>query len=175
MADMSTIERLISLVEEQQRQIHALSEKLKEVNIGAGGGNASVADYESGIDYKRNNIVVDTMTETCYRVLIDYTSDTVQNDCLASYVPVTSQPADFDPEDYYWYNTSTEQYVAGVSGETWGSHPAWFKYSAKLKLLAAEGQVIGLSHHPDQDEINNLPEDSLVAIYSKTGSTYIPD
>ena len=48
MADMSTIERLISLVEEQQRQVHTLSEKLKEVNIGAGGGNASVADYESG-------------------------------------------------------------------------------------------------------------------------------
>jgi len=173
MADMSSIERLVSLVEEQQRQIHALSEKLKEVNIGAGGGNASVADYVSGETYKRNNIVVDRETETCYRVLVpEYIADTVEHDCQTVYFLLTEQPEDWVPEKYY-KETTPGVYVHGQAGDPWAPN-TWYDYTAMLKLLAAEGQVLGMSHDLTQEQINNLPEGAIVAIYSTSGSTYNP-
>ena len=61
-------------------------------------------------------------TETVYRVLEEYTSVTVEDDCSNGY----------------------------------------------LKLVGFESQIVTLNHEPTQKEINALPDDSLVAIYSTT-------
>ena len=43
-----------------------------------------------------------------------------------------------------------------------------------LKLVGFESQFVTFSHNPTQEEINNIPEDSLVAIYSPTDTPYTP-
>ena len=43
-----------------------------------------------------------------------------------------------------------------------------------LKLVGAESQVITFPHEPTQTEINNLPDDALVAVYSPTDTPYTP-
>ena len=43
-----------------------------------------------------------------------------------------------------------------------------------LKLVGYESQVITFSHDPSQTEINNLPDDALVAVYSPTDTPYQP-
>lgn len=67
----------------QQAKLEAIAENLSKIeSIGGGGGdgNATIEDYESGKLYKRNTLIVDPMTETVYRVLTEYTSDTVESD-----------------------------------------------------------------------------------------------
>lgn len=46
--------------------------------------------------------------------------------------------------------------------------------SGYLKLVGAESQVITFPHEPTQTEINNLPDDALVAVYSPTDTPYTP-
>jgi hypothetical protein len=46
--------------------------------------------------------------------------------------------------------------------------------SGYLKLVGAESQVITFPHEPSQTEINNLPDDALVAVYSPTDTPYTP-
>lgn len=76
-------ERLYNALNAQNELITALATKLEQLEIGKGGGsgNASIADYESGVKYIRNTLVVDTATETVYRVIREYTSITVEDDC----------------------------------------------------------------------------------------------
>lgn len=163
---------LLAELEANRALIASIAEKIQVIEPGSGGGgNASLSDYESGVPYKRNNVVVDTETETCYRVLIDYTSDTVQNDCEASYVVLLTEPDNFDPTQYY--KLVSGEYVHGSSGDSWSS-TTWYKYTAKLKLLAAEGQVIPIKGGITQEGINNLPDDAVVTIYSATDPPYIP-
>lgn len=79
-------EQLIAVISAQQSLIHDIKTKLDELQVGAGGGGgtASIEDYESGKLYKRNMLIVDTDTETVYRVIVpEYTSDTVENDKAA--------------------------------------------------------------------------------------------
>lgn len=116
-------DRLSSIIQKQQQLINSIANKLEKLeSIGGGGGSASIEDYKEGTTYKRNVLVVDTNTETVYRVLEEYTSVTVEEDCANGY----------------------------------------------LKLVGFESQIVTLNHEPTQKEINALPDDSLVAIYSTT-------
>lgn len=74
-------------IKAQQEIIESISKKIDALEtIGggsSGGGTASIEDYESGRDYDRNTLVVDTDTETVYRVINKYTSVDVKNDCAS--------------------------------------------------------------------------------------------
>lgn len=124
-------ERLVSAIETQQQIIKRLADKIDLIEHigGGGGGSASIEDYESGKDYTRNMLIVDPNTETVYRVLSEYTSETVEDDIANGY----------------------------------------------LKLVGYESQVITFSHQPSQTEIETLPDDALVAVYSPTDTPYTPD
>lgn len=131
MASEQTIfARLESVIKDQEKLIKSLTEKLEQlqIGIGGGGGSASIEDFTTNTRYKRNVLVVDTDTETVYRVIADYTSTSVQEDCAAGF----------------------------------------------LKLVGFESQIVTLGHEPSQKEIDALPDNSLVAIYSATDTPYKP-
>lgn len=44
--------------------------------------------------------------------------------------------------------------------------------SVKLKLVGFESGIVTYGDVPSQEEVNNLPEDTLVAIYSSTDDPY---
>ena len=91
---------LKEVIANQSQIIASIARKIQLVEIGGGNGNATFIDYPvEPTDLVRNNVVVDTATETCYRVLIDYTtSGSVQTDCQASYVILksTTDPLDWE-------------------------------------------------------------------------------
>jgi hypothetical protein len=123
--------QLVSLIQTQQSKLTELATKIEQLEWshgGGGGGTASIEDYESGKQYTRNMLIVDPETETVYRALTEYTSDTVANDIANGF----------------------------------------------LKLVGYESQVVTFSHDPTQTEINNLPDDTLVAVYSPLDSPYTP-
>lgn len=122
-------ETLLDVIQRQQELIASIADKIQRIDSIGGGGTATIEDYESNKVYKRNTLVVDTATETVYRVLVEYTSVTVEADCMAG----------------------------------------------KLKLVGFESQVVTFDHNPTQSEINILPEDSLVAIYSASDTPYQPE
>lgn len=131
MASEQTIfAKLESVIKDQEKLIKSLTEKLEQlqIGIGGGGGSASIEDFTTNTRYKRNVLVVDTDTETVYRVIADYTSTSVQEDCAAGF----------------------------------------------LKLVGFESQIVTLGHEPSQKEIDSLPDNSLVAIYSATDTPYKP-
>lgn len=121
--------RMYDIIHKQQLLLKEIADKLEQLELTGGGGSASIEDYMSNQDYVRNTLVVDTNTETVYRVLRDYTSITVEDDTEAG----------------------------------------------QLKLVGFESQVVTFSHNPTQTEIEALPDDSLVAVYSPTDTPYIPD
>lgn len=47
--------------------------------------------------------------------------------------------------------------------------------NGNIKLVGFESQVVTFNHKPTQAEIDVLPDDTLVAIYSSTDVPYIPD
>ena len=131
MASEQTIfAKLESVIKDQEKLIKSLTEKLEQlqIGIGGGGGSVSIEDFTTNTKYKRNVLVVDTDTETVYRVIADYTSTSVQEDCAAGF----------------------------------------------LKLVGFESQIVTLGHEPSQKEIDSLPDNSLVAIYSATDTPYKP-
>ena len=73
---------LVSVIAEQQTIINAIASKVEKIESigGGGGGSASIEDYVSGKLYTRNMLIVDPNTETVYRALKEYTSDSVEND-----------------------------------------------------------------------------------------------
>jgi hypothetical protein len=131
MATEQTFEELLDVINRQQQLIQMIAENLPKIQIGGGGGGtASIEDYQSGKLYKRNMLIVDTNTETVYRVLVpEYTSDTVEND----------------------------------------------KAAGKIKIVGFESAIQTFSHNPTQAEINALPDDTLVAVYSSNDTPYTPD
>ena len=129
---MDIFERLIQIIADQDKTIKSIADKREQIeSIGGGGsGNASIADYESGVKYTRNTLLVDTNTETVYRVIPQsYVSITVEDD----------------------------------------------KTNGNLKLVGFESQIVTFDHNPSQSEINTLPDDSLVAVYSRSDTPYLPD
>ena len=126
-------EQLVGVIQQQQKQIESIAEKLSKIeSIGGGGGgtgNAVIEDYQENHHYMRNTLVVDPNMETVYRVLREYTSVDLDTDCA----------------------------------------------NADLKLVGYESQVITFPHNPTQKEIDALPDDVLVAVYSPTDAPYVPD
>lgn len=121
--------KLNNVIKQQQQQIKSLADKVEKLEgIGGGGGSASIEDYQTGKLYKRNVLVVDADTETVYRVLDEYVSESLETD----------------------------------------------KASRHLKLVGFESQIVTFNHLPTQEEIDVLPEDTLVAIYSSTDDPYQP-
>lgn len=124
---------LLEVIQNQRALINTLATKLEQLEVGKGGGggeggSATIEDYASGKTYKRNVLVVDTATETVYRVIDEYVSDTVERDCLNQH----------------------------------------------LKLVGFESQIITVGHDPTQSEIDTMPDNALVAVYSATDKPYIP-
>ena len=127
------IDRLCSIIQDQQELITSIANKLKLIESigggGGGGGSASIEDYVPGSKYTRNMLLVDTNTETVYRVLsAEYKAITVEDD---------------------------------VS-------------NGNLKLVGFENAIVSFNHDPTQDEINALPKETLVAVYSSTDTPYMP-
>ena len=48
------------------------------------------------------------------------------------------------------------------------------KAAGNLKLVGYESGFISFAHNPSQSEINVLPDDTLVAVYSTTDTPYQP-
>ena len=77
------------------RRVNSLANKVEQLEHGGGGGgNATVEDYESGKLYKRNTLLVDTATETMYRVSCqtEYTSASFGLISLISVAPPPPAP-----------------------------------------------------------------------------------
>ena len=75
-------DHLLAVITEQSRLIESISNKLQKLeSIGGGGGSASIEDYMPDTEYERNTLLVDTNTETVYRVLTKYKSISVETDC----------------------------------------------------------------------------------------------
>lgn len=128
----SVFQGLLNVIQLQQQKIATIAEKLEQIeSIGGGGGsgNATIEDYQSAKAYVRNTLVVDPDTETVYRVLHSYTSDTVANDIA----------------------------------------------NGDLKLVGYESQVVTYSANPTQTQIENLPDDTLVAVYNANDTPYDPN
>lgn len=133
--DETIFQKLNNIINEQHRLIKDIADKLQDLDIHSGGGgggtgNAVIEDYEAGKTYVRNTLVVDTATETVYRVI------------PTSYVAVS---------------------VAVDKG------------NGDLKIVGFESSIVTFNHNPRQSEIDVLPDDTLVAVYSPSDSPYIPD
>lgn len=125
-------QNLVDVILAQQRMLASIAEHLNQIESigGGGGGTASIEDYESGKTYTRNMLLVDTNTETVYRVIApEYTSVSVADDTSSGY----------------------------------------------LKLVGFESQIVTFNHKPTQAEIDALPDDVIVAVYSSNDSPYEPD
>ena len=127
----SVFDGLLEVIQQQKIMLQKIAEDLEAIESigGGGGGTASIEDYESGKNYKRNVLLVDTNTETVYRVLRDYTSVTVEDDVRLGLI----------------------------------------------KLVGFESQIVTMNHNPTQAEIDALPDDTLVAVYSTNDTPYHPD
>lgn len=120
---------LVDIIQDNAVKMKLLADRIEQLeSIGGSGGSASIEDYESGKEYKRNVLIVDTTTETVYRVLSDYTSTTIEDD----------------------------------------------KKNGLIKLVGFESQLVSFNHDPSQTEINTLPMDTVVTIYSSTDDPYEP-
>lgn len=49
------------------------------------------------------------------------------------------------------------------------------KRHGDLKLVGFESEIVTFDHNPSQREINALPDDSFVVVYSPTDVPYVPD
>lgn len=128
-------QNLLNQITRQENLIRQITEKLEQLEIGSGGGgegNASIADYEGGVFYKRNTLLVDRNTETVYRVL---------------------------PDNGYTSSGSVDRDVE----------------NRDLKIVGFESQIVTIDHNPSQAEIDVLPDDSVVAVYSSLDKPYTPD
>lgn len=121
-------ERLVAVIAAQQQKIDIISQKLQDISSIGGGGSATIADYQSGKNYVRNTLVVDTGTETVYRVLGSYTSVDIETD----------------------------------------------KANGNIKLVGWENGIVAFDNAPTQSEIETLPENSLVVVYSPSDDPYHP-
>lgn len=130
------MERIFQALNDKMNDLAAmvktLADDIEQLDLhgGGGGGSASIEDYESGKVYKRNTLLVDTDTETVYRVCCEtqYTSITVADD----------------------------------------------RRDGNLKLVGFESAIVTFDHSPTQAEIDVLPQDTLVAIYSSATTPYQP-
>jgi hypothetical protein len=100
-------QRLFDVLQEHELLLKRLADNIDRLELGK--GMATLTDYESNHEYKRNSLVVDRVTETVYRVTprngTSYTSITVEQDCSdgnLKLVGFESQivPFDHEPTQY---------------------------------------------------------------------------
>ena len=72
-----------------------------------------------------------------------------------------------DPVSETVYRVIPTQYVS-VSVED-------DKQNGDLKLVGFESEIVTFDHNPSQREINALPDDAFVVVYSPTDVPYVPD
>lgn len=72
-----------------------------------------------------------------------------------------------DPGSETVYRVLPAQYVS-VSVED-------DKRNGDLKLVGFESEIVTFDHNPSQSEINALPDDAFVVVYSPTDVPYVPD
>ena len=125
---MNVFEKLLQIEEAREARLKRIEEAIDNLKIG--GGSASIEDYKSNTFYKRNTLVVDSLTETVYRTI---------------------------PNEGFTSTTLEEDRAVG-----------------RLKLVGYESQFVTFNHQPTQGEIDTLPEDVLVAIYSPQDDPYSP-
>ena len=125
---MDVFDRLLELEIAREARLKRIEDALNAIQLATDA--TSLEDYVGGKFYKRNTLVVDSLTETVYRTLPreGFTSTTLQNDL---------------------------------------EH-------RRLKLVGYESQFVTFNHQPTQAEIDTLPEDTLVAIYSPQDDPYSP-
>lgn len=49
------------------------------------------------------------------------------------------------------------------------------KSNGLIKLVGFESEIVTFDHNPTQAEIDALPDDSVVVVYSRTDVPYVPD
>lgn len=49
------------------------------------------------------------------------------------------------------------------------------KRNGYLKLVGFESEIVTFNHNPTQREIDALPDDAFVVVYSPTDAPYVPD
>ena len=49
------------------------------------------------------------------------------------------------------------------------------KEAGMIKLLGYDSQIVTFNHNPSQNEINALPDDVIVAVYSSNDTPYNPE
>ena len=126
---------LNNVIKRQQEIINSIANKVEllEFSGGGGTGNATVEDYQSGKTYQRNVLLVDPNTETMYRVIEEYTSVTVTDDCAAGKLkligyesqvvtfahPPTQDEISVLPEDTLVavYDPTVDPYEPALSGD----------------------------------------------------------
>lgn len=93
-------QQLTDIIKKQDEIIKSISEKVVKLEDVIGKGNSAIIlDYESGSLYERNTLVVDTESETVYRVIKQYTSIDVRTDCSEGNLKLVgfeSQVIEFD-------------------------------------------------------------------------------
>lgn len=72
-----------------------------------------------------------------------------------------------DPATETVYRVLPQQYTSVSVGED--------KLNGYLKLVGFESEIVTFDHNPSQAEIDALPDDSVVVVYSPTDVPYIPD
>jgi hypothetical protein len=127
---MNVFTTLLTIIRNQNTLLKNIAEKLKQLELGGGSGNASISDYEMGKTYKRNTLLVDPGSVTVYHVIpTQYVSVSVDDDKRTGY----------------------------------------------LKVVGFESEIVTFHHNPSQSEINALPDDAFVVVYSPTDVPYVPD
>ena len=134
MANMEDIfVSLNNVIKRQQEIINSIATKVEQLELSGGAGNATVEDYQSGKTYQRNVLLVDPNTETMYRVIEEYTSVTVTDDCAAGKLkligyesqvvtfahPPTQDEISVLPEDTLVavYDPTVDPYEPALSGD----------------------------------------------------------
>lgn len=92
----------------------------------------------------------------------------------------TTVIADYKPNMFYKRNTLVVEPLTetvyratppeGFTSTTFEADRA----AGRLKLVGFESQIVTFNHQPTQHEIDALPEDTLVAIYSPQDDPYTP-
>lgn len=72
-----------------------------------------------------------------------------------------------DPATETVYRVLPQQYTSVSVSED--------KLNGYLKLVGFESEIVTFDHNPSQAEIDALPDDSVVVVYSPTDVPYIPD
>lgn len=124
-------QRLNEVIASLTNKVHALADKVEQLEYGGGGGGggtASIEDYETGKLYKRNVLLVDSQTETVYRACCqtEYTSVSIEQDQInnnlklvgyeSQVIAFNHQPSEEElrnlPEDVVVvvYNSSSNRY-----------------------------------------------------------------